>query len=120
MGFADLAQKLAQTAFKIAGDIPVTCTYTSVGTAVYADGAYTSTDVDYASLKFLFGDYQSNEVDGTVILSTDQRMSIPQLDLTPVPKKQDYLTDADSVKWQIEGISKDPARALWILQGRKI
>ncbi len=126
MGFADLAQKLAQTGYKIAGNIRVTCTYTSKGTGVYASGAYTyPASEDYTGLKFLFEDYEDKEVDGSVIKSTDQKISIPQLDLVDssgdavTPAKKDTITDSDSRVWTIEGIGKDPARALWIFQGRE-
>ena len=101
MGLAETVQKAAQSAFKAVGNIPEVCTYTSKGAQVYVNGQYTSTDTEYTGLKFLFTDYESREVDGTVILSTDMKMSIPRLNLTPTPKKQDYLTDADGVVWQV-------------------
>lgn len=121
MGFADLAKNLAVAGFKIAGNILITCTYTSKGTQTYnpATGLYTGSDTSYSGLKFLFEDYSSQEIDDQNILRTDMKASIPQLSLTPTPKKQDYLTDSDSVVWQVEGIGKDPARAMWVLQVRK-
>ena len=126
MSLASAIQKAAQTAFKAIQDIPVTCTYTSKGTGVYASGAYTyPASEDYTGLKFLFEDYEDKEVDGSVIKSTDQKISIPQLDLVDssgdavTPAKKDTITDSDSRVWTIEGIGKDPARALWIFQGRE-
>jgi len=123
MGLADVVQKAAQTAFKVIGNIPLACTYTSKGVAVYvpATGLYTSTDADYESLSILFEDYSAKEIDdaGGVILSTDQKASIPNLNLTPTPKITDYITDSNSQKWTVENVGIDPARALWIMQVRR-
>ena len=126
MGFADLAQKMAQAGYKLAGNIKVTCTYNHKGVGVYAGGLYTYPDeVNSTGLKFLFEDYQDKEVDGSVFKSTDQKISIAQLDLvdssgdTITPAKKDTITDSDSRVWTIEGIGKDAARATWRLQGRE-
>jgi len=123
MGLADVIQKAAKTAFKAIGDVPLTCTYTSKGTPVYvpATGAYTSTDTDYASLSILFEDYTAQEITeaGGVILNTDQKASIPNLNLTPTPKITDYITDSNSQKWTVENVKIDPARALYIFQARR-
>ena len=123
MGLADVVQKAAKTAFKIIGDIPLTCSYSSKGVATYnpATGTYTSTDVDYAGLAILFEDYMAEEItaSGGVILSTDQKASIPNLNLTPTPKIKDVITDSNNKKWTIENVGIDPARALWIFQVRR-
>ena len=123
MGLAGVVQKAAKTAFKIIGDIPLTCSYSSKGVATYnpATGTYTSTDVDYAGLEILFEDYMAEEItaSGGVILSTDQKASIPNLNLTPTPKIKDVITDSNNKKWTIENVGIDPARALWIFQVRR-
>ena len=123
MGLANVIQKVAQTAFKAIGDIPLICVYTSKGTSVYdpATGLYTSDDTDYTGLSILFEDYTAKEITdaGGAILSTDQKASIPNLNLTPTPKITDYIADSDSQKWTVEGLEKDPARALWIFQVRR-
>ena len=126
MGLANTIQSAAKTAFKAIGNVAITCTYTSKGTQTYnvTTGLYTSTDTTYPTagqpdLKFLFEDYSSAELADQNILSTDQKATIPQLNLTPTPKKTDYLTDDNSVVWQIEGIGQDSARATWVLQVRK-
>lgn len=125
MGLAQVMQNAAKTVFTAIGDIPLTCTYTSQGASVYvpATGAYTYPNaVDYTSLKFLFQDYTAKEIEdaGGVILSTDQKSSIPQLNLTPIPQIKDLVTDSDSIVWAVENIEKDSARALWIFQLRKV
>lgn len=124
MGLADVIQKAAKTAFKAIGNIPLVCTYTDQGTSVYdpATGTYIYPDaVDYTSLKFLFADYSAEEItnSGGVILATDQKSSIPTLNLTPEPQIKDIITDSDSIVWVIETIKKDAARALWTFQIRK-
>ena len=123
MGLASTVQRAAKTAFKVIGDVPVTCTYTSKGAVVYvpATGAYSSTDTDYTGIKVLFENYTTKEITdaGGVILSTDQKASIPNLNLTPTPKIKDVITDADNQKWTVENIMLDAARALWILQTRR-
>lgn len=124
MGLADVIQSAAKTAFKAIGDIPLSCTYTDQGATVYvpATGAYTYPDaVDYTSLKFLFQDYTTKEIEdaGGVILTTDQKSSIPTLNLTPEPQIKDLITDSDSIVWVVENIKKDAARAVWVFQVRK-
>jgi len=123
MGLSNTIQNAAKTAFKAIGDIPLACTYTSKGTPVYntTTGAYTSTDTDYNGLSILFEDYSAREITeaGGAILSTDQRASIPNVNLTPTPKITDYITDSNSQKWIVEEALIDPAIALWILQCRR-
>ena len=124
MGLADVIQKAAKTAYNVIDDIPLVCVFTDQGASTYdpATGGYTYPDaVDYAGLKFLFEDYSSDEVanSGGVILTTDQKSSIPTLNLTPEPQIKDLITDSDSIVWIIENIKKDAARALWMFQVRK-
>ena len=123
MGLAETIQNAAKTAFVAIGNIPLTCTYTSKGTPIYnaTTGAYTSTDTDYTGLSILFEDYSAREITeaGGAILSTDQRASIPNVNLTPTPKITDYITDSNSQKWTVELALIDPARALWVLQCRR-
>ena len=123
MGLADVVQKAAQTAFKVIGNIPLACTYSSKGASIYntTTGLYTFTDVSYTGLSILFEDFTVQEITeaGGAILSTDQKASIPNLNLTPTPKITDYITDSNSQKWTVENVRIDPARALWIFQVRR-
>ena len=123
-GLAGVIQNAAKTAFKAIGNIPLTCTFTDQGAAVYvpATGGYTYPNaVDYTSLKFLFEDFSAEEVanSGGVILTTDIKASIPTLNLTPEPQIKDLITGSDSIVLIIENIKKDSARALWTFQVRK-
>jgi hypothetical protein len=123
MSLASTIQKAAQTAFKAIGDIPMTCTYTSVGTSVYnpTTGASSSSDTAYTGLKIVFEDFNPREVNdaGGAILHTDKKASIPNENLTPTPKITDFITDSDSVQWSIKDVLIDPARALWLFQVRR-
>lgn len=123
MGLADAIQKATQAAFTAIGNIPITCTYTDKGASIYdpATGGYIFSDTDYTGLKFVFEDYTAQEVTNSdgVILITDQKASIPNLNLTPTPQIKDLITDADSVVWTIENIKIGPAKALWIFQVRR-
>jgi len=123
MGLAGTIQKAAQTAFRAIGDIPLTCTYTSKGTPVYnpTTGATTSTDTDYSGLSILFEDFSSKDISdaGGAILRSDQKASIPNLSLTPVPKITDTITDSSSQKWTVQNVMIDAARALYIFQCRR-
>ncbi len=122
MGLAEVVQRAAKSAFVAIGNIPRTCTYTSVSTPVYnpATGTYSGGPTAYIGLTILFEDYSAREIQesaGTII-STDQKASIPNLSLTPVPKVSDTITDPDSVVWRIEDKKLDAARALWVFQVR--
>jgi len=123
MGLANTIQKAAQTAFRAIGDIPLTCKYTSKGTPVYnpTTGASTSTDTDYTGLSILFEDFSEKDITdaGGAILRSDQKASIPNLSLTPVPKITDTITDSSSQKWTVQNVMIDAARALYIFQCRR-
>ncbi len=123
MGLSSTVQKAAQTAFKAIGDIPLTCTYTSLGTQTYdaTYGDFYSQNTDYSNLKIVFEDFNPMKVadSGGAILATDKKLSIPQLSLTPTPKLSDYITDSDGFVWRIKDILTDPARALWLFQARR-
>lgn len=124
MGLSKTIQNVAVSAFKAIGDILLVCTYADRGAAIYvpATGAYTYPDtINYTNLKFLFEDFSAKEITdaGGVILTTDQKASIPQLNLTPTPQIKDLITDSDSVVWAIENIKKDAAKAVWIFHLRR-
>lgn len=77
-----------------------------------------SGSADYTLTEMTMVAYKSNEVDGSHVLATDQKGLISTLDFPTTPKNEDYLTDADSIKWNVESYKKDPAKALWIIQLR--
>ena len=122
MGLAEVVQRAAKSAFVAIGNIPRTCTYTSVGTPVYnpATGTYSGGPTAYPGLTILFEDYTAREIQesGGTIVSSDMKLSIPNINLVPVPKITDTITDPDSVVWRIENINLDAARALYSFQVR--
>lgn len=115
-------QQAVKQAMTVVKPLNSTVVYHSTGTfkkhpvtgiMVESGGAdYTSTDMTMVG-------YKSNEIDGTHVLSTDQKGLISTLVFTDTPKNSDYLTDEDSIKWNVESHKKDPAKALWIIQLRK-
>lgn len=135
MGLVSTIQKATASAFKAIGDIPTVCTYTSVGvteydplTGVYvapaqnpSTGAYSPSGIPYRNLVILIEDYEAREIQssGGTVLSTDQKASIPKMNLTPTPKSGDTITDPDEVVWTVENVSIDPAKALWVFQVRQ-
>ena len=123
MSLASTIQKATVSAFKAIKSIPLICTYTSVGTPIYnpTTGEYTGGDAPYAGLSFLFENYTAMEINqaGGTIISTDSKASIPNVNLVPSPKATDYIVDSANVKWTVENVLIDSARALWILQARK-
>lgn len=119
MGLSATISSAVQAAFTALGDIPQSVTYTSKGTSTYnpTTGAVTSTDTTY-TVSMVLESYSSREIDNQIILSTDQKATIPQANLTPTPKVTDTIT-ISSVVWGIVGIGQDPASATWVFQLRK-
>ena len=135
MGLSQVIQAATKTAFKAIGDLGQTCTYTSMPTVTYdpatgtntpsaynaETGTYSAWGTDYPGLSILFESYSAREVQesGGTIISSDQKASIPSLNLTPGPKVTDTITDPDSIVWTVENMALDSARALWVYQVRK-
>ena len=122
MGLAETVQKMAQVAFKVIDNIPLTCTFTSTGTPVYnpATGTYSGGDTAYSGKSILFEDYKAMEIieSAGTIVGTDQKASLPVLNLTPTPKITDKITDPGGKIWTVKNVNLDPARALYVFQVR--
>lgn len=122
MSLREAFQKATVTAFKAIGDVPESSTYTSIAVRSYNTSTSTPSttgDVDYEDVDFVYSKFSENEIDDKKVRSTDEKALIPTLNLTPNPKKGDYITKSDGTKWRVEGIRTDPTRALWKLQIRK-
>ena len=120
MGLQDVFKTAAQTIFTAFDDIPRSTVYTRVvGNPVYnpVTGASTSTTASY-TIDIIFDKYDSEEVDGVNIFSTDQMAMIPVENLSIVPSNHDYLVTGGE-RWNVVDKKTDPAEALWILQIRK-
>lgn len=116
-----MSQKLVQKAIVLAGTIAQDITFTSKGVATLnpATDIATSLDVDY-SLKAIFASYNSERVANAAIEETDMKVIIAYLDLGATPKKDDIVTDENSIEWIVVNRRKDPTNAVWVLQVRLI
>ena len=96
------------------------CTLHRMGTLTYDPVVGTEVEVggvDHDVLA-IWSAFAITEVDGSVVLSTDKKAMIPADDLAVTPEYDDYIIDADSVRWTVRGVNIDPADALWILHVR--
>jgi hypothetical protein len=120
MGLQATLKAATQTAFLALGDIPRSCTYHPKGATSYnpATGAVTEGSQTDETASFVFVKYRSDEIDNQTILAEDQKALIPVENLTAVPKVEDYLTDNESVRYNVMSVNTDPAKALWILRVR--
>ncbi len=120
MGMKEAFQNAAVAAFSAAGNIKTSVTYHSTGTNAYntSTGAMTETGGQDLSVSVMFTNYEQEEIDGDVILTTDQKALIPTLNLSVTPKITDTII-AGSETWQVQGKKTDPAEAMWEIQLRK-
>ncbi len=121
MGMKEAFQAAAIAAFNAAGNVKTSVTYHSLGTlGTYdpATGTSAETGGSDLSVSVLLTDFEAEEIDGKVILKTDQNLLIPVLSLSVTPKKDDTVV-IDSVEWQVQDWKTDPAEALWEIQIRK-
>lgn len=123
MGIESVFQNAAVTVAAVFDGVFYNVTYTSKGTAVYdaVTDITTSTDTPETA-KFMFDNYDKNEVNNETILSTDVKATIPQLNLTAYPKIDDKLDNIENgvtIVYDVIGIKTDPANALWELQLRR-
>lgn len=127
-GLKDIFQKAAQTAHAVFKDVAIKVDYHSIGTFTYDATAGTNVESgghDQKAVRFIFENYSTKEIDNEIILSTDQKASVPVLNLEMVPKPSDYLTkpltvdEEEGVVWNVVGVKTDPAEAAWELQVRK-
>lgn len=120
-GLQEAFQAAAAAAFSAAGNVKETVTLRKKTDAspVYDPVTDIITDphTDY-SVSAIPSGYDSNEVDGVVILDTDEKLKILVSALAVSPAKGDLIFRS-SVRWEIIGIHKDPADAVWTLQIRR-
>lgn len=123
-----LAQQLLQKHFPKFGSIRVLCTFTSVGDAEYnaTTGGVVESVIGSQPVYIIFGEFTFSDTkaptykeDDSVIESTDKKAIFPQLDLSFIPKINDYITD-NVKKWRVVGVSVDPANAHYELHVRPI
>ena len=109
MGFRELAQNLAKTAFSIAGNIMESVTYTAKGAAQYdPETGETAQSSTPSTVLMMFAAYAKQEVDGESILATDVKGWVLAADLAAAPNIGDEITRGDET-FVVQQKKTDPA-----------
>ncbi len=138
MGLTLTFQEGAVTTFAAFGDLIKSATYTrTISNPAYnpLTGAITADEESFTAA-FLFERFDAEDDQGTYrkakdmvgenVLPTDQRASIPCLNMKNTvgtlvdPEMDDTIVKADSSRWKVIRIRTDPASALWEMQIRRI
>lgn len=121
MGLKEAFKAAAQTAFTAASNVKKTVTYRSKSSTnpTYTPSSATVSD-SYSeySIQVICEDYNSREIDNQTVLSTDLKVLIPVDNVNFTPKINDTIV-IDDIVWEIIGIHKDPADALYTFHSRK-
>lgn len=124
MGLRDIILGGVDTAFKIVDDLLTEIEYFSYesSSADATTGVITTRYVNQVGVKVLYDNYERREVDGDNIQSQDKRVSIPFNNIKFVPKPKDKLREDNGQEWRVVDFDRetDPARAMYILQCRRI
>jgi hypothetical protein len=122
MGLKDAFQEAAQTIITAFDNIPVTATYTSVGSITYsATAGAVSLTTTMSAVTVVFVAYQQTEIDNLNVMPYDKKALIAELDLDALsitPNITDKIIYGGEV-WQVIDKKIDPAEALWQLQVRQ-
>ena len=121
MGLAEDIQQAVSNAWPEFDTIRQACVYHSTGTFSYNPITDVDDEVGHTNedAMVIWAGFKVDEVDGSVVRSTDKKVLIPSIDLTATPKYADYIIDSSDITWAIRGFNRDPARALWVLHVRK-
>lgn len=115
---------IVSSAFEIIGDLRENTAVQLVAT----NGAYdpvtdstTQTITTINDLKAVFSRFTIDEVDESVVVSTDMKVLIPAKDLNYYqPQEYDTLIETDtSVKWNVRKSRTVPGNSLYIVHVRK-
>jgi hypothetical protein len=119
MGLKEVFQGVGQTIFAAFGNIKKTeLTYVVKNDSYVPGSGVTESDTEYTIDGYLI-EYESEEIDGASVLSTDRRFLMLVQDYPLIiPKMGDELVDDDSQRWRVEKKYKDPADTIWDLQLR--
>lgn len=119
MGYRELAQKMASAAMRIAGDVPITMTYVSVGQGTYNPATDTTSSVDtQVVLKGVLSRPKEDEDDNNEANTLDTKVIIARRDMGVITAKDnDYLLFG-GLHWEIVKYVSDPADATYIFTVR--
>lgn len=108
------------TAFDLAGELVRDCVFykteSNAGTGLLAMGAL------YASVKALFVDYHSQDIDGSAVLLGDEKCFIRSGEMAGItlPGAGDYLTETISgLRRVVIAARQDPTESFWVMQVRR-
>jgi hypothetical protein len=121
MGLQATFQNAAQSIISAFGDIAhSSIAYHSLGTFSYnaTTGVNTESGETDTTIKTIFDEVKSEEIQGRDILMTDQKLLVANKDISVTPKVGDYVT-IESNRWNVIDFITDPAEALFEIFIRK-
>jgi len=121
MGLKETFQNAASTVISSFSNVArSSIAYHSLGTFNYDPIAGTSIesgDID-TTIKTIFDETKSEEIQGRDVLMTDQKLLVANLDISVTPKVGDYVTIL-SERWNVVDFKVDPSEALFEIYVRK-
>ncbi|SFB19149.1 hypothetical protein [Azotobacter beijerinckii] len=110
----DITADLAEAFDTDLGDAVTAFTAEHPGPAAYdpATGTMTTTVTAYSG-RGVLGSYRSDQIDGTLILATDQELTALQAEVTRSPAVGDTIAGMKVVR-----VEQDPASVTWTIQLR--
>ena len=115
MGLKETFQNAAEAVIDSFGDIAASAIpYHSLGTfsSNATTGAVTESGGTDTTIKVIFDEIKSEEIQDRVIKMTDRKLLVANNDITVTPKVGDYAT-ISSVKYNVVDFLTDPAIALY-------
>ena len=108
--------------FSMFDQVAISGTYYTVDAGTYdpATGA-TGASVTGVPIRVLFGLFTAQEQAARpdVIRSGDKKVIIRVTEVEDPPKQDNYFTDTDGARWDLELISREPTKNVWIVRARR-
>lgn len=122
--FESLLKDQVQSVMQILGQMDGLApahTYVQVEISAYDTSTGTVRDVGtpYPDIPMVLARYNSEEIDGDKIVTTDQKAIIAANDLPVVPKVQDRIVLADGSEHMVMDFKGVPGESVWIIQIRE-
>jgi len=121
MALKETFQNAAENIIDSFGNVATTgLAYHSLGTFSYNPATGTNTESGHTNttIKTIFDDINSSEIQDRDILATDRKLLVANKDISVTPKVGDYVT-ISSDKWNVVDFLTDPAEALYEVFVRK-